>query len=189
MTIVFKDFKRDVLRIDSIPSTALDGIKEWLDTTDIKYYESKLNLNWRQILKTITDDPQSFIDDGGWEFLNLEASDSDSDNSEDSDNGYEPSEAEPDSESEDDDSDSESLVESEDEDEEEDSEGDSEEEKGKTWEELEREASNADREKGNESDSEVERNRRKMKNLGKSRAPPSGSMAKRSSFLTWHWSH
>ncbi|XVE63160.1 hypothetical protein DITRI_Ditri06bG0178100 [Diplodiscus trichospermus] len=25
MTIVFKDFKRDVLRIDSIPSTSLDG--------------------------------------------------------------------------------------------------------------------------------------------------------------------
>jgi nucleosome binding factor SPN SPT16 subunit len=68
MTIVFKDFKRDVLRIDSIPSTALDGIKEWLDTTDIKYYESRLNLNWRQILKTITDDPQSFIDDGGGNF-------------------------------------------------------------------------------------------------------------------------
>ncbi|KDP40616.1 hypothetical protein JCGZ_24615 [Jatropha curcas] len=180
MTIVFKDFKRDVLRIDSIPSTSLDGIKEWLDTTDIKYYESKLNLNWRQILKTITDDPQSFIDDGGWEFLNLEASDSDSDNTEDSDKGYEPSDAEPESESDDDDSDSESLVESEDEEEEDDTEEDSEEEKGKTWEELEREASNADKEKGNESDSEEERNRRKMK--GKSRAPPSSSMAKRSRF-------
>uniref|UniRef100_A0A6N2LJ88 FACT complex subunit n=1 Tax=Salix viminalis TaxID=40686 RepID=A0A6N2LJ88_SALVM len=158
MTIVFKDFKRDVLRIDSIPSTALDGIKEWLDTTDIKYYESRLNLNWRQILKTITDDPQSFIDDGGWEFLNLTQ-------------GYIPSDAEPDSETEEEDSDSESLVESED-DEEDDSEEDSEEEKGKTWEELEREASNADKEKANDSDSEQERNRRKAKAFGKSRAPP-----------------
>ncbi|GAV70889.1 Peptidase_M24 domain-containing protein/Rtt106 domain-containing protein/SPT16 domain-containing protein [Cephalotus follicularis] len=178
MTIVFKDFKRDVLRIDSIPSTSLDGIKEWLDTTDIKYYESRLNLNWRQILKTITDDPQSFIDDGGWEFLNLEASDSDSENSEDSDQGYEPSDAEPESESEDEDSDSESLVESED-DEEEDSDEESEEEKGKTWEELEREASNADRENGDESDSEEERKRRKMKAFGKSRAPSSSSFTKR----------
>jgi nucleosome binding factor SPN SPT16 subunit len=183
MTIVFKDFKRDVLRIDSIPSTALDGIKEWLDTTDIKYYESRLNLNWRQILKTITDDPQSFIDDGGWEFLNLEASDSDSDNSEDSDQGYIPSDAEPDSETEEEDSDSESLVESED-DEEDDSEEDSEEEKGKTWEELEREASNADREKGDDSDSEQERNRRKAKAFGKSRAPsrPAPRMPKRPKF-------
>ncbi|KAH7849396.1 hypothetical protein Vadar_017225 [Vaccinium darrowii] len=39
MAIMFKD-KRNVLRIGSIPSTSLDGIKEWLDTIDIKYYES-----------------------------------------------------------------------------------------------------------------------------------------------------
>ncbi|KAH7654217.1 Creatinase/Aminopeptidase P/Spt16 N-terminal protein [Dioscorea alata] len=169
MAIVFKDFKRDVLRIDSIPSSSLDGIKEWLDTTDLKYYESRLNLNWRPILKTITDDPEKFIEDGGWEFLNLEASDSDSENSVESDQGYEPSDAEPESESEDEDNDSESLVES-DEDEEDDSQ-DSEEEKGKTWEELEREATNADREKGDESDSEEERRKRKAKPFGKSRAP------------------
>ncbi|KAK0591754.1 hypothetical protein LWI29_007409 [Acer saccharum] len=174
MTIVFKDFKRDVLRIDSIPSSSLDGIKEWFDTTDIKYYESKLNLNWRQILKTILDDPQSFIDDGGWEFLNLEASDSESDNSQESDQGYEPSDIEEESISEEEDSDSESLVESEEEEEDE-----SEEENGKTWEELEREASNADKEKGVESDSEEERKRRKMKAYGKSRAPPSSSFPKR----------
>ncbi|GFQ03912.1 fact complex subunit spt16 [Phtheirospermum japonicum] len=174
MAIVFKDFKRDVMRIDSIPSSSLDGIKEWLDTTDIKYYESRLNLNWRPILKTITDDPQQFIEEGGWEFLNLEATDSDSDNSAESDQGYEPSDAEPESDSEEEASDSESLVESEDDDEDEDSE---EEEQGKTWEELEREASNADREKGNESDSEDERRRRKMKAAGKSRAGPSSSAA------------
>ncbi|KAF0909578.1 hypothetical protein E2562_037394 [Oryza meyeriana var. granulata] len=174
MAIVFKDFKKDVLRIDSIPSTSLDAIKEWLDTTDLKYYESRLNLNWRPILKTIIDDPQKFIDDGGWEFLNMEASDSETEETEESDQGYEPSDAEPESESEDDDSDSESLVES-DEDDEDDSEEDSEEEKGKTWEELEREASNADRENGAESDSEEERRRRKVKTFSKSRPPPERS--------------
>ncbi|KAK1318818.1 FACT complex subunit SPT16 [Acorus calamus] len=178
MTIVFKDFKRDVLRIDSIPSTSLDGIKEWLDTTDLKYYESRLNLNWRPILKTITDDPEKFIQDGGWEFLNLEVSDSDSENSEESDQGYEPSDVQSDSVSEEDE-DSESLVESEEE-EEEDTDEDSEEEKGKTWEELEREASNADREKGDESDSEEERQRRKMKAFGKARAPQLDKRDKRS---------
>ncbi|KAJ4832790.1 FACT complex subunit spt16 [Turnera subulata] len=170
MTIIFKDFKRDVLRIDSIPSTSLDGIKEWLNTTDIKYYESRLNLNWRPILKTITDDPEKFIEDGGWEFLNMEVSDSDSDNSAESDQGYVPSDVQSDSGSEDEDDDSESLVESED-DEEEDSEDDSEEDKGMTWEELEREASHADREKGDDSDSEDERKRRKLKAFGKARAP------------------
>lgn len=178
MAIVFKDFKRDVLRIDSIPTTALDGIKEWLDTTDLKYYESRLNLNWRPILKTITDDPEKFIEDGGWEFLNMEVSDSDSDKSEESDQGYEPSDGQSDSGSEDEVDESESLVESEDDEEEETDEG-SEEEEGKTWEELEREASRADKEKGAESDSEEERQRRKIKTFGKARAPekrnPGGS--------------
>ncbi|KAE8728455.1 FACT complex subunit SPT16 [Hibiscus syriacus] len=170
MTIVFKDFKRDVLRIDSIPSTSLDGIKEWLNTTDLKYYESRLNLNWRPILKTITDDPEKFIEDGGWEFLNMEVSDSESENSEESDQGYVPSDVQSESASEDEDDDSESLVESED-DAEEDSDEDSDQDRGKTWEELEREASTADREKGNDSDSEEERKRRKLKAFGKARAP------------------
>ncbi|KAJ8447120.1 hypothetical protein Cgig2_022849 [Carnegiea gigantea] len=177
MTIVFKDFKRDVFRIDSIPTASLESIKEWLDTTDIKYYESRLNLHWRAILKTITDDPQKFIEDGGWEFLNMDASDSESD-SQESDQGYEPSDVEAESESEDEDSDSESLVES-DEDEEEEEDEESEEDKGKTWEELEREASNADRERGDESDSEEERRKRKMKAFRKSRAGPSSSLPKR----------
>ncbi|XVF41716.1 hypothetical protein PTKIN_Ptkin01aG0302400 [Pterospermum kingtungense] len=182
MTIVFKDFKRDVLRIDSIPSTSLDGIKEWLNTTDLKYYESRLNLNWRPILKTITDDPEKFIEDGGWEFLNMEVSDSESENSEESDQGYVPSDVQSDSGSDDEDDDSESLVESED-DKDEDSDEDSEEDEGKTWEELEREASNADREKGDDSDSEEERKRRKMKAFGKGRVPdkrnPRGNLPKR----------
>ncbi|XP_057435713.1 FACT complex subunit SPT16-like [Lotus japonicus] len=171
MTIVFKDFKRDVLRIDSIPSASLRGIKEWLDAMDIKYYESRLNLNWRPILKTTRDDPKGFIE-RGWEFLNQDASDSESDNSEESDKGYEPSVVELESDSEDDASDSESLVESEDE--EEDFEEEEEEEKG-------REATNADMEKGNEYDSEEDRQRRKAKkDFGKSRASASSSVAKRS---------
>lgn len=172
MAIVFKDFSKDVFRIDSIPSSSLEGVKEWLDTTDIKYYESRLNLNWRPILKTIIDDPEKFIEDGGWEFLNLEGSDSETDGSQESDQGYTPSEIEVESESEEEASESESLVESEDDEEEEDDDdGDSEEDKGKTWEELEREATRADRERGDESDSEEERKWRKAKALGKSRIP------------------
>lgn len=168
MAIVFKDFKREVLRIDAIPSASLDGIKEWLNSMDIKYYESRMNLNWRPILKTITDDPEKFIEDGGWEFLNMEASDSDSEGSEESDQGYEPSDVEEESESDEEDSENESLVES---DEDEEEEEDSEEEEGKTWDELEAEARNADKEKGDESDSEEERRRRKAKVAGKSRVP------------------
>lgn len=40
-----------VLRIDAIPSKSLDTIKDWLNSVNIKYYESKLNLAWKPILK------------------------------------------------------------------------------------------------------------------------------------------
>ena len=48
-----QDLNRDVGRIDSIPSTSLDTIKDWLTSIEIKYYESKVNLNWKNILKSI----------------------------------------------------------------------------------------------------------------------------------------
>jgi hypothetical protein len=37
--------------------------QEWLTSVKIKYYESKLNLAWKPILKHIMADPQAFIDD------------------------------------------------------------------------------------------------------------------------------
>jgi nucleosome binding factor SPN SPT16 subunit len=44
---------RDVLRIDAIPSTSLDSVREWQQSMDIKFYENKINLNWKPILKSI----------------------------------------------------------------------------------------------------------------------------------------
>ena len=38
----------------------------------IKYYECKLNLAWKPVLKSIVEDPEGFIEQGGWEFLNME---------------------------------------------------------------------------------------------------------------------
>jgi len=75
MAIVFKDFTRDVHRIDAIDMRSLDTIKEWLTSVNVKYYESKMNLNWKPILKTILDDPIKFVEDGGWNFLDLEGAD------------------------------------------------------------------------------------------------------------------
>ncbi len=53
MALVFKDFTREVHRIDAIDSKNLHTIKEWLNSVGVKYYESKMNLNWKPILKTI----------------------------------------------------------------------------------------------------------------------------------------
>ncbi|GAB4838521.1 hypothetical protein Ancab_028067 [Ancistrocladus abbreviatus] len=171
--IVSKDLKGNVFQMKSIPTTSLERIKVWLDSIDIKHYESRINLHWRPILKAIMVEPHLFIEDGEWDFLNMDKSDSDS---EKSDKDYEPSDVEAESEPDDGDSNSESLafkssVESKDD--EEDFEEDLEEEE-MTWSEWE-EATNADREVGNKSNSEGKRWRMELKALGKSRGGTSST--------------
>jgi len=40
---------------------------------DITYREGIQSLNWTKIMKTITDDPEGFFDNGGWTFLDPES--------------------------------------------------------------------------------------------------------------------
>ncbi len=40
---------------------------------DIRYTEGIQSLNWTKIMKTITDDPEGFFDNGGWSFLDPES--------------------------------------------------------------------------------------------------------------------
>lgn len=67
-----QDFQRDIVRIDAIPQKHLETIKEWLTSVKIKYFETKMNLNWKQILKDIQADPEAFVEHGGWDFLDME---------------------------------------------------------------------------------------------------------------------
>merc|ERR1712224_586369 len=76
MAIVNKDFSKEVVRIEAISIKSLETIKEWLRSLKIKFYESKANLNWKQVIKAIINEPFQFRDNGGWEFLNVEATDS-----------------------------------------------------------------------------------------------------------------
>lgn len=170
MVFIFQDLKQDVIRLEVIPMTSLDKIKDWLNDSNLKYYETKLNLNWRKVLKAIMDDPVSDKNDR-WEFLNPDASDSDSESSETEDEHYEPSDGESGSESDDEDSDSESVVDS----------GKDEgglagsdhddDDSAESWDEMERKAKDADMEMGSESDSEDERQRRREKAMVKHRRP------------------
>ena len=141
MTIVFKDFTKDVHRIDAIPIDKLETVKEWLNSIKIKYYESKMNLVWKPILKTIIEDPDDFVANGGWNFLNLE------DDDESDDDEIEGEDFQPDEEDDDDDDDSdedsdedESVVESEDESYEEEDDDD----EGEDWDEMEARARKED---------------------------------------------
>ena len=44
---------------------------------DIRYSEGIQSLNWPKIMKTITDDPEGFFDNGGWTFLDPDSDVSD----------------------------------------------------------------------------------------------------------------
>ena len=119
---------------------------------DIKYTEGLQNFNWPKIMKTITDDPEGFFDQGGWNFLEAE-SDTESNKADDSmsdeeDDAYEPT----DSESEYEEEDSESEYSSEETESDSDSESGSGSESGKDWSELEEEARKADMDVSDDSD-------------------------------------
>ena len=139
MAIIFRDFNREVHRVDQIPSQYLENIKQWLTTLDIKYYEGKANLNWKPLLRQIKEDPDGWLEAGGWEFLNNEASDEEEDEDEEV-SEFEPSDSE--EEESEEESESESVYDSEDEDEEE--ELDEDEEEGLSWDELEEKAARED---------------------------------------------
>jgi len=147
MVFIFKNYKRKVEIVNSIPMASLDNIRAWLNSCDIHYTEGIQSLNWSKILKTVLDDPVDFFAQGGWNFLepNDESGGEESDE-EESDFNPEGSGSEEDFSSEN--SSEDYSDENEDSDEEEGySDGSDEEEEGKDWDQLEREARRADAER------------------------------------------
>ncbi|KAJ7197220.1 FACT complex subunit SPT16 [Mycena pura] len=69
LCFIFKDFARSPLHINSIQSTQMDDVKNWLDSVDIPMTESSVNFNWGPIMKTINEDPHGFFQNGGWSFV------------------------------------------------------------------------------------------------------------------------
>ena len=61
--------------IFKLPKTTLILIIfNFSSSCDIKYTEGVQSLNWARIMKTITNDPQDFIENGGWSFLEPDSS-------------------------------------------------------------------------------------------------------------------
>jgi len=154
MVVIYKDYARKVSSITSIPMTSLDAIKEWLNSSDIRYTEGVQSLNWGKVLKTVLDDPEGFFNQGGWDFLKADdsGSESESDN-EDENFTAETQTGSGDDDDDDDDSDSDSY----DSETESDSGSDdqslgSSEEEGMDWDELEKEAEREDRGKSHYDD-------------------------------------
>lgn len=142
MVFVYKDFKKPVTHINTIPIESLDFLKQWLTDMDIPYTVSSINLNWSTIMKSLQEDPHQFFLDGGWSFLATGSDDEGSDESEEEISEYEASEEEPSDES------AYSEVENDSEEftgeESEASSGDESEADGDDWDEMEKKAANAD---------------------------------------------
>lgn len=70
IVFIYKDYTRKVSSVTAIPSKSLEDIKEWLTgSLEIPFHESTVNLNWTKLMKTITDDPEGFVDEGGWSMI------------------------------------------------------------------------------------------------------------------------
>jgi len=86
LSYIYKDYAKPVTRVCAIPMSFLEPIKNWLDKMDIIYSEGALNMDWKNVMaevrKKIEIDPQSFIQEGGWNFLQ-EQSDEEGDEEED----------------------------------------------------------------------------------------------------------
>ena len=83
LVFVFKDYSRPVVRISSVPSDSLQGVKSWLNSVDIKYYEGPNPITWAKLLPHIQTHPDDFLDAGGWQMFDVnEANSDDSDDSE-----------------------------------------------------------------------------------------------------------
>lgn len=141
MAFIFKDLSRPIKKIEVIPMENLDMLKTWADENDIFFAEGHFNMNWPNVIKTIKEDPDTFVQNGCWNFLAENLSDEEEEDEEDNpDPEYEEEEIES-SESEYDD-DEEEEIESEGEDE-----GDSAlSEEGKSWDSLNKHAIESDKE-------------------------------------------
>lgn len=59
-------------RITAIPIENLEMIKNWLDESDILFFEGLYNMNWSKVFENIKKDPEEWVEEGGWSFLQLE---------------------------------------------------------------------------------------------------------------------
>lgn len=76
---IFKNKRLPVVAINSIETTRLGFLKELLDSHNIIFMETKVNINWPNLMTTIMRDPLGFYESGGWAELLREDEEEDSD--------------------------------------------------------------------------------------------------------------
>lgn len=91
---VFKDKKKRLPKIiSSIETTRLDFMKSTLDSLNKVFMETKISINWPNLIGTILKDPLNFYQNGGWADLLVEEPVEESSSSTDSDSPISSSES------------------------------------------------------------------------------------------------
>ncbi|GIX64548.1 transcriptional elongation factor FACT140 [Babesia caballi] len=158
MVLVNKDYSKPVRRIDLIPVEYLDVLKSWLNELEMVWYEGKNNLQWTNILKTILDDVDAFVENGAFDGF-LGESEGEEESVDDEDEEYEnDSDEDVEEDSDDEYSDDDESLADEDEEEEE---YEEEEEEGLSWDEMEEFAKKEDDRNRYDDDSHRQRKRRR----------------------------
>lgn len=158
LAFIFKEWERLPFRIDTIPSESLEAIRKWLNSCDIKYYETNQNMLWKNVMKMVQKDIPGFLEDGGWATVLGDDEGEEGDDEEDEESDFEPEEED----SEDEDSEEYESAEEEGESSSDESDEEEDEDEGEDWDELEKNAKEDDRELGIK-EKETDREERKKK--------------------------
>eukprot|EP00371_Babesia_bovis_P001145 XP_001609792.1 transcriptional regulator [Babesia bovis T2Bo] len=163
MVLVNKDYSKAVRRIDLIPVEYLDVLKSWLNELDMVWYEGKNNLQWTNILKTILDDVDAFVENGGFDGF-LGESEGEEESLDDEDEEYEhDSEEEVEEDSDEEYGDDDESLADEDEEEEDEEYEDEDEEEGLSWDEMEAFARKEDDKHRYEDDNSNQRSKKRRR--------------------------
>lgn len=88
MVFIMKDKTHPPMSILSVDAQKINKFKEYLDSNNILFMETSVNIQWNNLIKTILKDPVSFYENGAWSELMIEdsgeASEEDSEVSEES---------------------------------------------------------------------------------------------------------
>ncbi|CAK9297618.1 unnamed protein product [Gordionus sp. m RMFG-2023] len=69
MVIIFKDFKKSVIVFKNLPITIYPFLKKWLKKFPVRYSSSSKVLDWKVLMKNVTSDIATFLENGAWKTL------------------------------------------------------------------------------------------------------------------------
>lgn len=101
LVIVMRDKKRPPFSVLSVDIACISDLKDFFDSKGVIFLETKVNIQWSNLIKTIMMDPLSFYENNAWyDLINPDAEDEESESVTDVDTEYTSSEEEFDTEDE-----------------------------------------------------------------------------------------